>query len=69
MAMRHIAAVSWAPLSGMGSVALSVELVRTGRTETAATEDVAGSAAVELGATQSPSVRRVTTSTGTRVRE
>jgi hypothetical protein len=53
----------------MGSVELSVVLVSVGRMETSATDEVAGSAEVELGTTQSPSVRRATTMTGTRVSE
>jgi hypothetical protein len=53
----------------MGSVELSVSLVSVGRMETSATDDLAGSAEVELGTTQSPSVRRATTMRGTRVTE
>jgi hypothetical protein len=53
----------------MGPVELSVSLVSVGRMEASATDEVAGSAEVELGTTHSPSVRRATTMTGTRVRE
>jgi len=41
----------------------------TGRGETSATDEVAGSAEVEFGMAQSPSVRRATTMRGTRVTE
>jgi hypothetical protein len=53
----------------MGSVLVRSSVATTGRGETSATDEVAGSAEVEFGMAQSPSVRRATTMRGTRVTE
>jgi hypothetical protein len=53
----------------MGSVLVGSSVATIGRIETSATDEVAGSAEVELGMAHSPKVRRATTMRGTRVTE